>query len=568
MSRCLFQPSLLAPAVVWFFCASASLGAPTDAGSILRQIERSLPPPQLPLVGPSPVDAAVVTPSGLGEKITVKSFGFDGNTVIPSAELAEALRSYLGRPLSFEEIKNAAAQVTLLYRERGYLAAAGIPKQDVTSGIVVIEVREGWFGLVRIDGAGRSLVQPQVLRSYINSACPAGKPLNLYDLDRSLLLLGDLSGAAVEGGISKGEAQGQADVVLVISPVRATAGNLLFDNSGARSTGSARALGGFTWRSPLGWGEQHGVDFLKSQGSQYFRVTSQLPIGQEGFKAAVRLSRMDYRLVAEEFAAARVNGDSTTLSLDGSVPLLRTRSLNVYASLGVDFKSFHNFGNAAVTSDYRSRQVNLSLKANRYDQWLGGGSSTFNLDVIRGTLDLDGSPSQAADASGPRAAGGFTKASLQCSRTQALFGSTSLVVSAEGQWALDRNLDSSEKFFVGGAGSVRAYPSSEGGGDSGYLATVELRHQFADAFTASAFIDHGRVFVNANPGFPGAAALNDLAYSGFGLGLAWNGPGDSRLSVNWSQRIGSNPNPKSSSLADQDGTRVLNRFWVSASISF
>lgn len=550
------------------FSCFAAKAAPTDAGSVLRQIERSLPAPQLPQVGPSPVEAEVIMPAGEGEKITVKFFSFTGNTVIAGADLEEALRSYLGRPLSFEELKNAAAQVTLLYRQRGFLAAAGIPKQDVTDGVLTIEVREGWFGVINSQGLAGGRLSPARLLGHVHAACATGAPLNLYDLDRALLLLNDLPGVSVQGAITKGSAVGQSDVMLVVSPAPAVGGSLLLDNSGTRSTGSARAVGGLSWLSPLGIGDQHGLDFLKSEGSGYWRLSTQLPWGYEGTKAVARVSRLDYHLVADEFAAAQIRGSSTTFSVEGSLPLLRSRSFNLFASLGADLKVFRNFGNGAVTSDYRSRLVSLGLKGNRFDPWLGGGTTTFGCDLVHGILDLDGSPSKAADASGPRAAGGFTKATLQCSRVQSLFGSTSLVISAEGQLALDRNLDSSEKFFVGGAGSVRAYPASEGGGDSGYLATVELRHQFADAFTASAFIDHGRAFVNANPGFPGAAALNDLAYSGFGLGLAWNGPGASRLSVNWSQRIGSNPNPKSSSLADQDGTRVLNRFWVAASISF
>ena len=557
-------------AMLFVCCFSflAARAAPTDAGSILRQIERSLPAPQLPQVGPSPVEADVIMPVGKGEKITVKGFVFSGNTVIADAELEAVLRPYLERPLSFDELKNAAAQVTLLYRDRGFLAAAGIPKQDVTEGVVMIEVREGWFGSVKLDGSSGGRLRPGVLEAYVLAACEPGEPLNLYDLDRALLLINDLSGASVQGAIAKGQAKGQSDVLLMLSPSPAASGYMLMDNSGARSTGSARALGGLSWHSPLGIGDQHGVDFLKTEGSDYWRLSTQLPLGHEGLKLSARASRLDYHLVAEEFAAAQIHGASTTFSVEGSMPLLRSRSFNLFASLGGDLKVFRNIGNGAVTSDYQSRLVSLSLKGNRFDQWLGGGTTTFGFDLVHGILDLDGSPGKAADASGPHAAGEFNKATFQCSREQSLWDSTSLILSAEGQLALDRNLDSSEKFFVGGAGSVRAYPPSEGGGDSGYLGTVELRHQFSDAFTASVFVDHGHVFVNKNPGFSGAAPLNNLAYNGYGLGFAWAGPLHSRISLSWSRRIGANPNPRSGSGADQDGSSVLNRFWGSASFYF
>lgn len=544
------------------------VGAPTDAGSILKQIERSLPPPQLPQVGPSPVESDVTMPPGVGERVVVKTFGFSGNTVVGDVELSEALRTYLNRPLTFEDLRNAAAQVALVYRERGYLAAASIPKQDVTEGVVRITVNEGWFGSVRMDGPSEGRLRPGLAEAYVQAACRSADPLNMYDLDRALLLINDLSGASVQGAIAKGKYPGQADVVLVAAPASAGSASLVLDNSGSRSTGAARAIGNLSWQSPLGLGDLHGVDFLKSEGSGYIKLSTQYPVGYNGLTISAHASRLDYQLVASDFSAAKVEGNSTTFSLEGDVPLLRTRSFNLYVSVGGDMRYFRNFGNGASTSDYRSTVATVAIRGNRFDRWLGGGTTAFSLQVARGTLDLGGSPNQAADFSGPRSDGDFTKLGAQCSRTQSLAESTSLLVSFECQLALDRNLDSSEKFFVGGAGSVRAYAPSEGGGDSGYMGTVEIRQQLADSLTATAFVDHGGVVVNKNSGFAGAASDNHLPYSGYGLGLVWTGPLNSRLSLSWSQRIGDNPNPKPGTGADQDGTHILNRFWGSLSFQF
>lgn len=51
----------------------------------------------------------------------------------------------------------------------------------------------------------------------------------------------------------------------------------------------------------------------------------------------------------------------------------------------------------------------------------------------------------------------------------------SLYANLEAQSA-DKNLDSSEKFFLGGAQGVRAYPLGEAAGDEGAMATLELRY--------------------------------------------------------------------------------------------
>jgi hemolysin activation/secretion protein len=55
-------------------------------------------------------------------------------------------------------------------------------------------------------------------------------------------------------------------------------------------------------------------------------------------------------------------------------------------------------------------------------------------------------------------------------------------------------LPDTEKFFLGGPGSVRGYRQSELRGDGGWLATLELRRQFVLGNTAgmfSTFYDEG-----------------------------------------------------------------------------
>ncbi len=63
-------------------------------------------------------------------------------------------------------------------------------------------------------------------------------------------------------------------------------------------------------------------------------------------------------------------------------------------------------------------------------------------------------------------------------------------------------------------------------------------------------------------------ARNSYNLKGYGLGLDWQGPYRSNVSLIWARRIGNNPNPADDNLNDQDGTRHLNRFWVKASIGF
>ena len=201
-----------------------------------------------------------------------------------------------------------------------------------------------------------------------------------------------------------------------------------------------------------------------------------------------------------------------------------------------------------------------------YDGWGGGGVTNGQLQWTLGDLDLAGSPNQAAVASTTRAEGRFQKLRLSLSRTQNRAETVSLVASVNGQLA-SKNLDTSEKLFAGGVGGVRAYPTSEGSGDAGYVATLETRWQFASRWQVSAFVDQAQLKVNEDNAFSGAAIDNHPTYRGAGVGLSWQGPVNSVWRATWSRRSGANPNPKPNG-SDQDGTLTLDRVWLSAAFQF
>ena len=101
------------------------------------------------------------------------------------------------------------------------------------------------------------------------------------------------------------------------------------------------------------------------------------------------------------------------------------------------------------------------------------------------------------------------------SRLQSINNSTQVALTLNGQQA-GKNLDSSEKFSLGGISGVRAYPQGEASGDEGLKATLELRH--SANWQIAAFYDAGTVKTNKNPfGVAGAANSKSLSGAGFGI---------------------------------------------------
>ena len=84
----------------------------------------------------------------------------------------------------------------------------------------------------------------------------------------------------------------------------------------------------------------------------------------------------------------------------------------------------------------------------------------------------------------------------------------------------------------------------------------------------SAFFDLGRIQINVNNNYSGAPAVNNYSLKGGGLAAAWTLEKGTSLKVIWARRAGGNPNANIETGKDQDGSLVVNRFWLSASMAF
>ena len=76
----------------------------------------------------------------------MRAWAFDGVTVFDEDELQALLANYSGIKISFAQIKSVASQIEKYYEENGFLAQATVPPQDISSGLVRIEVVEAYLG--------------------------------------------------------------------------------------------------------------------------------------------------------------------------------------------------------------------------------------------------------------------------------------------------------------------------------------------------------------------------------------------------------------------------------------
>jgi hemolysin activation/secretion protein len=562
MKTPLTGPLLLAFAASF---ASASLAqTQPDAGSLLQQLERrpTLPPKALSTQTEQP--PAMQAQAGPG--VTVSSFRFAGNTLRSAEQLSAAVANYLNRPLDFAQLQGAPAAVAELYRATGWVVRAYLPQQDIVDGVVTIQIVEAVFGGVTLEGPAAARVSLAQIQRSFDAVQTVDELLNADAIDRAMLLADDLPGVAVAGSLRPGAQANQTELVIKLADEPLRMGDAALDNTGSRATGAERLSANLSFNSPFQQGDLLSANLIHTEGSDYLRVAGSIPVGPHGWRVGANVSSMAYRLVTPEFAALDSKGTSNSTGLEASYPLIRSRLQNLYFNASAEQKHFDNQANGATTTQYQSNALTLSLSGNQFDKLGGGGANSASLALTSGQLDLAGSPNQAADATSTQAEGVFSKLRYSASRQQGITEDISFYAALSGQWA-SKNLDSSEKFYLGGANGVRAYPSSEGGGAHGQMLNLELRMRLPEGFSVTGFYDYGQVSVNPNNSFTGAPALNDYALKGAGLALAWQGRSGLSLKATWAQRIGDNPNPSATG-KDQDGSLVTDRFWLVASLPF
>jgi hemolysin activation/secretion protein len=540
---------------------------PVNAGSLLQEVERQRPAPAAPREGPALSVPPLLDPSAAPSMaFTVKQFTFTGNTKLTSAALESALANYTNRPIEFKDLQEATNTVADAYAKAGWLARAFIPRQDITSGVVQIQVIEAIYGGSVLEGDFNRVPQGLV-QGIIDGQNPEGQALSLKDVERALLLADDLPGVSVVGSLVAGQNTQETDVLVNVQNTPLITGRLQVDNQGNKSTGEGEVSLNATANGLLGFADQFNVYGLYTDGLSFGSVGYSIPLNYSGLRVAVNYSTLGYRIVDPDLAALQGSGFANTWGVELTQPLIRSRNTNVFARFGYTNKLFDNRARDLTTSKYSVDVVSLGLTATHLDSLGAGGYTILSLTPSMGSVDYSAVPSfERVIKATTQSQGQFTKLRYGLSRQQNLNTQWSVFANLRGQVA-SKNLDSSERFYLGGPYGVRAFPNNEGGGSQGNLFSLELRFNPGSEFQLGAFYDVGNIEVNKFNDHPAAASPNYGTLQGAGLTASWNAPYNVVINATWAIQIGSNPFANDAS-QNQDGSSGRNRFWLNASIGF
>ncbi len=492
-----------------------------DAGQTIRDLQQ-----QLGLTKPQPTKP---TPQLEGEKaappavtandnarMVVKAIHVAGVTVFSAAEL-EALVSYLvGGEHTLAELNEGAARITAHYREHGYVVArAYIPAQEIKNGEVLINVLEGHIGKQIVNNQSR--LSDQSVGDYLSST-KSGDVLQAAPVDRQLFLLNETPGVATaRAALQPGASVGTADIVYELTPSVPYLANIELDNYGNYYTGEYRLGGSLMINSPFKLGDQLTLRAMASnENLGYGYVAYQIPVGASGLRLGAAYFDTRYRL-GKDFASLLAHGTASSTSVFAVYPFVRSLANSLSGTVTLERKKLVDDQDAiSSVIDKKVELVNLALNGRHQDApGEAVGISSFDLSLVQGSLSMD--PVTLIYDYG-NTNGSFTRMPYDVNRLQRLTDNDSLSAMLSGQLA-SKNLNSSEKFSLGGAYAVRAYPQGEASGDQGWVVNLELRHNFDPALQGLMFYDAGSAKINK---FQYSSGDNSRHLAGAGVGANAN----------------------------------------------
>ena len=486
------------------------------------------------------------SPAVEGKEVTVpvREFKITGQDIYSEQTLQALLADNKGKDLTFAQLQGGADVLTKYFRDHGYIVArAYLPQQQIDQGIVTYVVQVG-----RLDGVtveNHTKINDAAIQRQIGFL-KKGDYVTRAGLERAVWLLSDLADADAKVTLSQGSEPGTVHVLLDVDPYKTKHGLATADNYGSRSMGYNQYGVNYDFTNLAHKGDHLNTGIATSGRKMFdWGANYTIPILTDGLRMTVGYNVMSYDL-GDEFSYLDGVGQSRVASIGFDYAIQRSRLHNFYAGIGYEHSRMKDeyrlwdatygdkTGNAAVFSLYGDSQDNEGFTNWRVDYKWG--------HITNDALYNSSNPFVPLLANSSRTTGTYEKMRGYIERHQNINSRLYLLLTARGQYAFS-NLDSSEHFYLGGPYGVRAYPTSEASGDTGYLTRAELRWQLPltkndQQLQLAAYLEHGGIWINKDSSLnPGAKNHRNL--QGIGLGLIWSRHEDWFVRADYAWKLGS-----------------------------
>jgi len=442
-----------------------------------------------------------------------------------SSNLKEELSEYISQPITKETLA-AVRQTVREYYENNYhpLVEIVIPKQDITSGVMQVQVVESKFANLEI--VGNKHTSAKRLTTYLG--VNENDPIDVRQLKNDLSFMNRNPFRRVNLVYSPGLEPNTTDIELLVDdrrPFRVYAG---VDDTGVETTERGRIFAGFNCANWFSLDHFLTFQYTTSYNLHSFQASTAQYVAYLPWKHILSMYGGYSSVHSSDPFLTSNHGKSSQASARYEAPLNSMSNYTHSIGFGFDFKQTNNTILFSELAAVVGQTVNLS-------QFVATYAGSYELDPFR--LDVQGelffSPgamlpdeSNSAYASlRPGAKNQWVYGYLSLSYSQTLAYSFHLLLTARGQLS-SQNLLPSEQIGLGGFDSVRGYDERQLNYDNGVILNGEIRTpgiaifrrkkaKFKDALQLLGFVDYG--YGNNRTLLPGEPKNDHLIGIGPGL---------------------------------------------------
>jgi hemolysin activation/secretion protein len=480
-----------------------------DAGAVQRGIEETNLPPK-PV---TPVDKPTVQDRKLADRLV--------EVQVEGTVLREQVQAYwqqgVGKPVGLQQLLAFESWLSEQGRRAGFLAYAQSELESLPGGGHRLKVR---VVAPRVAKVSVSLAQAPLGQEYqeriearIRRVVQLGELLNVQQLDEYLPAV-TLDLPVDVAVVLKPNGPEQLDLMLEVGPRAARPGSVevsawQINNHGLTQYGHPQFLGSIS-QVGVRPGDQFNLLGLGSQGVAFLRAEYDAAVPALYGRLRTWASKSFTRTIKGGAAAVSGSAQENGVGYAHLLPVASAHPVKSQYSLSRRTTDSRLTGTEFEISDIADSQFRWTLSTetfpSAYQNWraemtLAAGDYTW----VRGDVTPEG---------GYRflqVAGRYGRALSEDSRWRA-------ELRLRAQWA-SRNLDSYNRFALGGVSGVRAYTTADGVGDEGAQWSAEVQRQITPTQSVGLFYDGGVV----RPNKTAVSGSLSSSYTLNALGVSWNG---------------------------------------------
>ncbi len=474
---------------------------------------------------------------------TFKSFEFVGGTVFSEEQLKEVTAEFVGKPITFAQLLQAANKVTQLYVQEGYITSgAYIPEQQLESDVLKIQIVESSLEQINVN-VTRGRLNNNYIRDRVLRA--TATPLNINSLQEALQLL-QLNPLidSVNAELATGTRRGTNILDINVNGAKTFGIQGILNNNRNPSVGSFERGIKISEDNLFGIGDGLSLAYLNTDGIDEFEVEYTLPINARDGTLNFYFRNIDSEVVEEPLDEADIEIDFRDFSFTYRQPVIQKASAESTQELALSLTASRRESDGQILgTDFpipfgADEEGEIRLSVIRFAQeWQQRSRQEFFAARSQFSLGVDAFDATIND--GDEADGEFFVwrgqliwlRLLGTPKNNSSVG-TSLLIKSDFQLATN-SLVSLENFGLGGQQSVRGYRQDVLLTDNGILASAELRIPIVQArniggsLQLTPFIDFGTAW-NVDREDPDTNTL-----VGTGLGLLWQQGDNLQARLDW-----------------------------------